>query len=224
LSSRSTDLPDGLAGRELVDVRLGGPLVLAFAGPVELAVHRILSTHAEGAAWAYPADIQCAPQLGRLVGRRVSGVELLASGALRIGLGDAEVRAEPSPQAESWQLTGPDGRHLRCLAGGRVVHGGPGAPPVPAPAGQAPVRGRIPAAEVTLYGLFRPGRADPAGIARRRVIDGGVFDQHFTRALRWDHTTGLVDVEFGYSDRQYAEISVEQAEAYVRRLTERLSG
>ena len=72
-----------------------------------------------------------------------------------------------------------------------------------------------------------PGRTrdDPVGVIRRRRLRNGVaVDQAFTRDLRWERSDALYKCDLGYSDETFERISEAEAEAFVRRVAERLGG
>ena len=80
--------------------------------------------------------------------------------------------------------------------------------------------------EYTYFGNVTPGRtrANPAGVVRRSTVDGRSLDEVFTRDLRWEPTTALLEQRFGHGDGEYVEISAAEATQFVERVTEKLGG
>lgn len=66
--------------------------------------------------------------------------------------------------------------------------------------------------------------SNPMGIVRRRIVDGVPFDESFTRNLKWEHSSQLVDIKFGHSYHDAEEISKEQADAFIEHVTEKIRG
>lgn len=65
-------------------------------------------------------------------------------------------------------------------------------------------------------------RDRPAGVVRRSR-DGDRLDQAFTRNLRWEPTTRLRDYEYRDGDGNYVEITETEVDAFVERVTAKLS-
>jgi hypothetical protein len=142
-----------------------------------------------------------------LEGDRVGSAEAHDDGTLVIVFASgAELRVGPSPDYESWTVTGPGGMRVVCLAGGELAVWG--------------------TANVTYYGSLAAGRTRdrPAGVVRRTVVDGHPVDEAFTRNLRWEPTTKLHERDLGYTDTDYVEISEAEAEAFVQRVSAKLTG
>ena len=74
------------------------------------------------------------------------------------------------------------------------------------------------------FGAMPAGRtrANPAGVVRRSQFDGTDVDEAFTRNLRWEPTTALLERRFGHGDTEYVEISEAEAQQVVDRITEKL--
>ncbi len=76
------------------------------------------------------------------------------------------------------------------------------------------------------FGTITPGRtrANPAGVVRRRVVDGHPIDEAFTRRLRWERTTALIDHRFGHNDVDHVEITEAEAAAFTKRVAAKILG
>jgi hypothetical protein len=74
------------------------------------------------------------------------------------------------------------------------------------------------------FGSIPPGRTRdrPGGVFRRTTVDGLLVDEAFIRNLRWEHTSALRERDLGYSDIDYVEITEAEAEAFVRRVTDKI--
>lgn len=66
--------------------------------------------------------------------------------------------------------------------------------------------------------------SNPMGVVRRRFVDGVPFDESFTRNLKWETSSELIDIKWGHSDSDFEEISKQQADAFVERVTEKIRG
>lgn len=66
--------------------------------------------------------------------------------------------------------------------------------------------------------------SSPITVVRRLFKQGAPFDESFTRNLTWEHSNHILDIQFGHSDRDFEEISKQQADAFVERVTARLRG
>lgn len=77
----------------------------------------------------------------------------------------------------------------------------------------------------TYYALLTLGRTrdDPSGVARRRVTADGTVDEVFTRRLRWEPTQYFARYRLGHNDTDHVEITEQDAEAFVQRVTAKLS-
>lgn len=78
--------------------------------------------------------------------------------------------------------------------------------------------------EVTYYARFDWGGTpkEPDGIVRRRVVDGVVYEEAFTRQLRWEPTEYFKLYRLGHDDDQYEEITKEEADAFIARTEKNL--
>jgi hypothetical protein len=65
-------------------------------------------------------------------------------------------------------------------------------------------------------------RERPAGIVRRRLVNGVTVDEAFTRNLRWEPTEYLRRYELGHNDDDHVEITAAEADAFVERITREL--
>lgn len=66
-------------------------------------------------------------------------------------------------------------------------------------------------------------RERPAGIVRRRRSGQSFRDEAFTRNLRWESTEYLRLYELGHNDSDHVEITEEEANRFVSRITAKLS-
>lgn len=66
-------------------------------------------------------------------------------------------------------------------------------------------------------------RERPAGIVRRRRAGQSFRDEAFTRNLRWEPTEYLRLYELGHNDGDHVEITEEEANQFVSRITAKLS-
>lgn len=75
------------------------------------------------------------------------------------------------------------------------------------------------------YGALTPGRTrdNPAGVVRRKIVEGHPHDEAFSRSLRWQPTTSLREEQLGLTDLEHIEISEAEAFAFVERVTARQS-
>ncbi|MGW0737017.1 hypothetical protein [Streptomyces sp. NPDC002851] len=80
---------------------------------------------------------------------------------------------------------------------------------------------------ITYYAKISEGypRGNPRGVVRRRLVgrDEEVFDEAFTRNLRWEPTEYLRLYELGHNEIDHVEISATEAAAFIEAATERLS-
>ncbi|MFE0137864.1 pentapeptide repeat-containing protein [Streptomyces sp. NPDC059037] len=67
-------------------------------------------------------------------------------------------------------------------------------------------------------------RERPAGIVRRRRAGQSFRDEAFTRNLRWEPTEYLRLYELGHNDSDHVEITEEEANRFVTRITAKLGG
>lgn len=78
----------------------------------------------------------------------------------------------------------------------------------------------------TYYGILAGGRQpdNPSGVLRRRVVDDEPpVDEVFSRNLRWEPSDFLFRYHMlGHNDTDYVEITKEQADAFVERVTRKL--
>lgn len=83
----------------------------------------------------------------------------------------------------------------------------------------------LPAAYI-YYASLAAGRtrANPAGIVRRRIIEGIPIDEAFTRNLRWEPTPALRIQALGYGDQEFEQITAAEAAAFIQRITAKLDG
>ncbi|MQA84486.1 MAG: hypothetical protein GEV03_07650 [Streptosporangiales bacterium] len=61
----------------------------------------------------------------------------------------------------------------------------------------------------------------PKGLLRRRIVDGVVHEEEFTRELRWEPTEFFKLYRLGHDDDQYEEITEEEAQAFIARTEEK---
>lgn len=82
----------------------------------------------------------------------------------------------------------------------------------------------MPKDEYVYYAITDDGYpvSNPMGVVRRRIVDGVPVDEAFTRNLKWEHSGQLVDIRYGHSDRDAEEISKQQADAFIERVTEKI--
>ncbi|MGR6970495.1 hypothetical protein ACU639_12940 [Streptomyces cynarae] len=80
---------------------------------------------------------------------------------------------------------------------------------------------------ITYYAKISEGypRSNPRGIVRRRLVgrDGRIYDEAFTRNLRWEPTQYLRLYELGHNDVDHVEISEREAAAFIESATRRLT-
>ncbi|MGW6270302.1 pentapeptide repeat-containing protein [Streptomyces sp. NPDC055060] len=67
-------------------------------------------------------------------------------------------------------------------------------------------------------------RERPAGIVRRRRAGQTFHDEAFTRNLRWEPTEYLRLYDLGHTDSDHAEISEEEVNQFISRITAKLRG
>ncbi|KAA2267168.1 hypothetical protein F0L68_01170 [Solihabitans fulvus] len=76
---------------------------------------------------------------------------------------------------------------------------------------------------VTYYGLLYGDRPpdNPSGLLRRRVVDGGApVDEVLSRNLTWEPSDFLYRYHMlGHNDTDYVELTEEQADAFVAKVT-----
>ncbi len=73
--------------------------------------------------------------------------------------------------------------------------------------------------DATYYAIvdYRSTRNNPAGLARRRMLDGGGFeDEALNRALEWEFTPLIVAWKRAESTDDLVEISEEEADRIVK--------
>lgn len=81
--------------------------------------------------------------------------------------------------------------------------------------------------EVTYYAIidYRSSREKPAGIARRRVLPSGGFnDEALNRALEWEFTPLIVAWKRAESTDDLVEISEEEANRIVEHFRAKWAG
>lgn len=196
-----------LAGRTLEGVQFGYTLTLQFTDLHEVQIEQPIRITAGGEPVEVSAEAEWSEPISALVRDSVTGAEALADGTLVITFaGGTELRVGPNPDYESWTVTGPGGMRVVCLPGGELAVWD--------------------AAEVTYYGSLAAGRTRdrPAGVYRRKVVDGHAVDEAFTRNLRWEPTTALHERDLGYNEVDYVEITRAEADAFVQRVSAKLSG
>lgn len=76
---------------------------------------------------------------------------------------------------------------------------------------------------VTYYAKlgFGASREAPSGIVRRRVVDGLTYDESFNRNRRWEPTEYLALHALGYDEIDYAEITEEEADEFIKGISVR---
>lgn len=76
-------------------------------------------------------------------------------------------------------------------------------------------------ADVTYYARFPWGGTPdkPKGVVRRRIVDGIKYDEAFTAHLKWEPTNYFTLYRLGHDDDLYEEITKEEADAFVGRVT-----
>lgn len=81
-------------------------------------------------------------------------------------------------------------------------------------------------AKVTYYARFDYGGTpkNPDGLIRRQVIDGRTYDEAFTAHLKWEPTNYFTLYRLGHDDDLYEEITKEEADAFVDRVTQYITG
>lgn len=77
--------------------------------------------------------------------------------------------------------------------------------------------------EITYYAILdSAGRESPSGLLRRRrPSTGGFRDEAFARNLTWEFSPIIVEWERAESTDDLAEVSAEEAELIIERLTAR---
>jgi hypothetical protein len=76
------------------------------------------------------------------------------------------------------------------------------------------------AAQITYYAIidYRATREDPAGIARRRYVESGGFeDEALDRNMNWQFTPVIVEWKRAESTDDLIEISEDEAERIIER-------
>lgn len=71
--------------------------------------------------------------------------------------------------------------------------------------------------KITYYALYDWGGTpnQPHGLVRRRVVDGLVYDEAYTRQSRREPTEYFELYRLGHDDDRYEQISKEDAEAFI---------
>ncbi|MFF2726518.1 hypothetical protein ACFVS9_01240 [Streptomyces sp. NPDC058008] len=80
--------------------------------------------------------------------------------------------------------------------------------------------------EMTYYAKISDGypRHSPRGIVRRRVDGDRMYDEAFTRNLRWEPTEYLRLYNLGHNDIDHVRITEIEAAAFIESLTAKLTG
>ena len=81
--------------------------------------------------------------------------------------------------------------------------------------------------DVTYYAILNESRTirDPAGLARRRRLQNGGFeDEALHRDLTWAYTSAIVESKRDATDFKLVEISEPDAQALIERFRERWGG
>jgi hypothetical protein len=81
--------------------------------------------------------------------------------------------------------------------------------------------------DVTYYAVVSGSRTvqDPAGLARRRRLPSGGFeDEALQRDLTWSHTSAIIEWKRDAMDFDLVEISEPEARALIERFREKWSG
>jgi hypothetical protein len=83
---------------------------------------------------------------------------------------------------------------------------------------------KLPADLVTYFARIsdRYPRSNPRGIARRRLINGRVTDEDFTRNLRWEPTDYFERYRLGHNDVDHVRITKAEVDAFIAHLTEKV--
>lgn len=78
----------------------------------------------------------------------------------------------------------------------------------------------------TYYAKIDEGhpRNDPRGIVRRRVVGSTSYDEAFTRNLQWEPTEYLQRYRLGHDDIDHVKITKAEADAFIERMSKKLSG
>ncbi|MBQ6643163.1 MAG: hypothetical protein IJH84_19305 [Saccharopolyspora sp.] len=79
-------------------------------------------------------------------------------------------------------------------------------------------------AQVTYYAKIDElhPRSDPRGLVRRRILDGVTHDEAFTRQLDWEPTEYLKRYAIGHNEIDHVEITEQEADEFVQRMTRKL--
>ncbi|MQA13424.1 MAG: hypothetical protein GEV09_04395 [Pseudonocardiaceae bacterium] len=85
---------------------------------------------------------------------------------------------------------------------------------------------RLPEDFVTYFAKVsdRHPRSNPRGIARRRMVNGHLIDEAFTRNLRWEPTDYFQRYRLGHNDVDHVKITSAEAKALIQRVTEEIRG
>jgi len=81
--------------------------------------------------------------------------------------------------------------------------------------------------DATYYAIVNQSRTirDPAGLARRRRLQNGGFeDEALHRDLTWAHTSAIVEWKRDATDFELVEISESEAREFIERFREKWSG
>ncbi len=75
--------------------------------------------------------------------------------------------------------------------------------------------------KVTYYAIVDDfsSREQPAGVLRRTIDDEGRDDEAFTTNLKWEHSGSLYSYERGNADAKFYEITEDEANEIVARIT-----
>jgi hypothetical protein len=81
---------------------------------------------------------------------------------------------------------------------------------------------KTPQQSITYYAIVDDlsSREGPAGVLRRSYRDGGRRDEAFTRDLLWQRSSLLISAERGDLENEFVEITAEQANEIVNRITQ----
>lgn len=65
-------------------------------------------------------------------------------------------------------------------------------------------------------------RTEPRGLVRRRIVDAVAHEEAFTRNLRWEPTEYLRRYALGHNDIDHVEVTAQEADEFVRRMSRKL--
>ncbi|SHV66400.1 Uncharacterised protein [Mycobacteroides abscessus subsp. abscessus] len=114
-----------MCGQVLVGLRIEYSVVLYFNGEWVVLLGGSFTLGTQGATHRFTPAVDppdALKPMGNLLGQRVTQAEIGDNGSLSITFDDgSRLHAEPDPDYEAWNLSGPDGLVVVCMAGGTLA-------------------------------------------------------------------------------------------------------